>query len=429
MKKEARAKYTFLVPLLLFSIVLGCLLPSLLAYANSNDYGLCDYEKFQKGSNREIDGTYYGYAYLIGSDAEDLIRVVAIDDNCVIYIPKSVSEKYNLDLNSQTFIDDFKYKLVDLDNSFSETTTKLDGATQCQVTTDISSILDDYIIDFDKNIAGNSYIIVNNPNNVADTYSSLKFCITCKMSTDDAVVNRQGKTPFQEVAIFLETLDWSPLFVSLKTTGLSIVIIFVLGLLAAYKALSLNNKARSILDSFFTIPMVLPPTVCGFVLLFLCGRNTGFGRFFIDIGFPLIFSWPATVIACVVVAFPLMYKNALGAFESLDPNLLNAARTLGWSNFKIFTRLMLPLSRSSIAAATVLAYARALGEFGATLFLAGNYVGVTRTIPIAIYFEWMNGNNETAWFWTAIVIVVSFIVILTINIMNYRSTKSLRGER
>lgn len=429
MKKEARAKYTFLAPLLLFSIVLGCLLFYCQAYANNGNYGLYDYEKYQKGSNREIDGTYYGYAYLIGSDADDLIRVVSLDDECIVYLPKSISEKYNLDVNSKACIDDIKTKLVDLDDRFSETTTKLEGTAEFRITTEKSAELREYKIDFDKNIADNSYIIVNNPSNASDTFANLRFCITCKISTDDAVVNRQDKSPLQEISQFFDTLDWSPLFVSLKSTLLSIVIIFALGLLAAYKALSLNNKARSILDSFFTIPMVLPPTVCGFVLLFLCGRNTGFGRFFIDIGFPLIFSWPATVIACVVVAFPLMYKNALGAFESLDPNLLNAARTLGWSNFKIFMRLMLPLSRSSIAAATVLAYARALGEFGATLFLAGNYVGVTRTIPIAIYFEWMNGNNETAWFWTAIVIVVSFIVILTINIMNYRSTKSLRGER
>ena len=123
-----------------------------------------------------------------------------------------------------------------------------------------------------------------------------------------------------------------------------------------------------------------------------------------------------------------MYRSALGAFENLDANLLNSAKTLGWSNSKIFVKLMMPLSWSSIAAGTVLAFARALGEFGATLFLAGNYVGITRTIPIAIYFEWMNGNNETAWFWTAIVIAVSFLVILFINIWSNRTVKYRRTE-
>ena len=158
-------------------------------------------------------------------------------------------------------------------------------------------------------------------------------------------------------------------------------------------------------------------------MLFACGSNTAFGRFWIETGFPLIFSPAACVIAAVVVAFPLMYRNALGAFESLDRNMLDAARTLGWSNAKIFVRLMLPLSWSSIAAGMVLAFARALGEFGATLFMAGNYVGVTRTIPIAIYFEWMNGNSDVAWFWTGVIIVFSLVVIVFINLWSGHTTK------
>jgi molybdate transport system permease protein len=173
--------------------------------------------------------------------------------------------------------------------------------------------------------------------------------------------------------------------------------------------------------------MVLPPTVCGFLLLLLLGRNTALGQWFIDIGFPLIFSWPATVIAATVVAFPLMYRSSRGAFENLDPNMLDAARTLGWSNARIFFRLMIPLSWSSIAAATVLAFARALGEFGATLFLAGNYVGITRTIPIAIYFEWMSGNLDVAIFWTVVILIFSFLVILFINLWSRHTTKYRRG--
>ena len=215
---------------------------------------------------------------------------------------------------------------------------------------------------------------------------------------------------------------------SLRTTGIAIVFIFVLGLLAAYFCLNISPRAKNICDVIFTIPMVLPPTVCGFLLLYLCGRNTAFGQFWIDIGFPLIFSPTACVIAAVVVAFPLMYRNALGAFESLDANMLDAARTLGWSNAKIFVRLMLPLSWSSIAAGAVLSFARALGEFGATLFLAGNYLGVTRTIPIAIYFEWMNGNDSVAWFWTAVIIAFSFVVILFINLWSSRTTKYRKRE-
>ena len=225
---------------------------------------------------------------------------------------------------------------------------------------------------------------------------------------------------------FLSELDWSPLWVTLKTTGTAIAVVFVLGLAAAWWSLRIPSRVQDIADSIFTIPMVLPPTVCGFVLLLLLGKNTAVGQWFIDVGFPLIFSWPATVLAAVVVSFPLMYRSARGAFEGIDRTMLDAARTLGWSEGRIFFRLMLPLAWSSIAAGTVLAFARALGEFGATLFLAGNYVGVTRTIPIAIYFEWMNGNTDVALFWTGVIIVFSFLVILFINLWSRRTTRYRR---
>ncbi len=222
---------------------------------------------------------------------------------------------------------------------------------------------------------------------------------------------------------FVGTIDLSPLWVTLKTTGTAIVIVFLLGLAAAYFSLRMPPRLQDFADSIFTIPMVLPPTVCGFILLLALGRNTAVGQWFIDVGFPLVFSWPATVIAASVVAFPLMYRSARGAFENLDPNMLDAARTLGWNEPRIFFRLMLPLAWSSIAAGTVLAFARALGEFGATLFLAGNYLGVTRTIPMAIYFEWMNGNTDVAIFWTLIIMLFSFIVILFVNLWSRRTTR------
>ena len=229
---------------------------------------------------------------------------------------------------------------------------------------------------------------------------------------------------------FTVTIDLSPLWVTLKTTGTAIVLVFALGLAAAYYSLRMPPHLQDIADSVFTVPMVLPPTVCGFILLLALGRNTAVGQWFIDVGFPLVFSWPATVIAATVVAFPLMYRSARGAFESLDPNMLDAARTLGWSEARIFFRLMMPLAWSSIAAGTVLAFARALGEFGATLFLAGNYLGVTRTIPIAIYFEWMNGNVDVAIFWTSVIMVFSFVVILFVNLLSRRATSYRRtGEK
>ena len=238
----------------------------------------------------------------------------------------------------------------------------------------------------------------------------------------------QATTGLAWLVNFLATMDYSPLWVTLRTTLVAIIFIFILGLGAAYFTMRISPRAQSVFDAIFTIPMVLPPTVCGFLLLLAFGRSTALGQWFIDIGFPLVFSWQATVLAAVIVAFPLMYRSSRGAFENLDPNMLDAARTLGWSNFRIFFKLMLPLAWSSIAAATVLAYARALGEFGATLFLAGNYAGVTRTIPIAIYFEWMNGNTDIAIFWTIVIIIFSFIVIMFINLWSSRTTRYRRRQ-
>ena len=143
----------------------------------------------------------------------------------------------------------------------------------------------------------------------------------------------------EQLGTFLATMDYSPLWVTLRTTGAAIVFIFFLGLAAAYLTMRIPRRAQDIFDTVFTIPMVLPPTVCGFLLLMALGRNTALGQWFIDIGFPLIFSWQATVIAATVVGFPLMYRSARGAFEGLDPNMLDAARTLGWSEAVSYTHL------------------------------------------------------------------------------------------
>ena len=210
---------------------------------------------------------------------------------------------------------------------------------------------------------------------------------------------------------------------SIKTSGLALLISFALGLFAAWKTMGTSSRIKGLLDSVFTIPMVLPPTVCGFLLLMLFGRSTGVGQWLIAHGISIVFTWPAAVISAVVVSFPLVYRTALGAFESLDTQMLDAARTLGWSERRIFAKLMMPLGWPSIAAGTVLAFARAMGEFGCTLFFAGNYAGITQTIPIAIYFEWMGGNTSVALFWVAVVIMFSFLVILFINMYTAHSQK------
>ena len=399
------------------------------ALAEGASFSLSEFSRAQKGSNKEIEGEYHGYAYLIGSETGKEIQLLLVNNEAVVYVPKTVSDILELDISNTVSLNHLKACILKLDNLNSAGGSKMSDTTKMTFTQETRYVKGGVAYLFDQKIGSDVYccVIGENGEDVTDSESAIyakpTFCDTATLGRADAITIGAEKTWFDNAGEFLTNLDWSPLWVTLKTTAVAIVIVFVLGLLAAYWALNMSDRLRSVLDSIFTIPMVLPPTVCGFVLLFLCGRNTGFGRFFIDIGFPLIFSWPATVIAAVVVAFPLMYRSALGAFQNLDPNLLNSARTLGWSNKRIFVKLMLPLSWSSIAAGTVLAFARALGEFGATLFLAGNYVGITRTIPIAIYFEWMNGNNDTAWFWTAIVIAVSFLVILFINIWSNRTVK------
>ncbi len=399
------------------------------ALVEGASFSLSEFSRAQKGSNKEINGQYHGYAYLIGTEAGKEIQLLLVNNKAIVYVPKSASDILELNLSDEVSLNNLKSCIIELDNLNSAGGSKLSATTQMTFTQETRFVQDGVAFLFDQKIDDEVYcsVIGENGEDVTDSESAIyakpQFCDTALLGRADAITIGAEKTWFDNASEFLTNLDWSPLWVTLKTTAVAIVIVFILGLLAAYWALNMSDRLRSILDSVFTIPMVLPPTVCGFVLLFLCGRNTAFGQFFIDIGFPLIFSWPATVIAAVVVAFPLMYRSALGAFQNLDPNLLNSARTLGWSNKRIFIKLMLPLSWSSIAAGTVLAFARALGEFGATLFLAGNYVGITRTIPIAIYFKWMNGNNDTAWFWTAIVIAVSFLVILFINIWSNRTVK------
>lgn len=228
-------------------------------------------------------------------------------------------------------------------------------------------------------------------------------------------------TWLEGLGAFFARIDYRPLWVSIKTAGVALAVSFALGLLAAWRTMGATSRIKGVLDSVFTIPMVLPPTVCGFLLLMLFGQSTAVGRWLIDHGVSLVFTWPAAVISAIVVSFPLVYRTALGAFEALDSQMLDAARTLGWSEWRIFHSLMLPLGWPSIAAGTVLAFARAMGEFGCTLFFAGNYAGITQTIPIAIYFEWMGGDTDVALFWVLVVIAFSFLVILFINLYTARS--------
>ena len=214
-------------------------------------------------------------------------------------------------------------------------------------------------------------------------------------------------------------LEFFPLWISLKTAAAATFFAFFLGILVAGFMFSYRGKVRSIIDGILLLPLVLPPTVVGFLLLLFFGQNSPLGKLLNALGIRIIFSWYGAVIAATVVAFPLMYKTVLGAFEQVEPNVIHAARTLGASEIRIFWQILLPLAWRGVVAGTILSFARALGEFGATLMLAGSIPGQTQTIPIAIFLAAESGNMGEALIW---VIVMICIALCVITILNYRGS-------
>ena len=176
-----------------------------------------------------------------------------------------------------------------------------------------------------------------------------------------------------------------------------------------------HGRGRGLVDGILILPLVLPPTVAGFFLLLIFGRSSAVGRLLEHLGVSIVFSWPGTVVAATVVAFPLMYRTALGGFEQVSPNLLGAARTLGAGEWRTFRRVLLPLARPGILAGIALAFARALGEFGATLMLAGNIPGRTETMPIAIFFAAEAGDMQRALWWVACTAALSLASVAALH--------------
>lgn len=403
------------------------------ASIDGSPFAVTGFSRSQVGSNGDIGDAYAGYRYYV-SDRPGSVAVIVTNDCIVAYVPRQVAQEVGFSKDSSESRAYFKNLIIALDAANAKGGSVLSQQGNWIFSSDPLVEYNGTVFKFDQELKTGQYyacVLGADGSDVTNTsnpfYTKLSHMDAATLEASSGVQVIVAPTGIDAFVSFLKSIDPSPLWVTLKTTGTAIVFIFVLGLLAAYFSLRIPPRAQDIADSIFTIPMVLPPTVCGFLLLLAFGKNTPVGQWFIDIGFPLIFSWQATVIAAVVVAFPLMYRSARGAFENLDPNMLDAARTLGWGNGKIFFKLMLPLSWSSIAAGTVLSFARALGEFGATLFLAGNYLGITRTVPIAIYFEWMNGNTDVAIFWTVVIMAFSFVVILFINLWGRRTTKYRRG--
>ena len=213
-------------------------------------------------------------------------------------------------------------------------------------------------------------------------------------------------------------MDWSPIIISMKTASLSIFITFFLRLFAAWAVVSMKNETwKMIWDGILTLPMVLPPTVAGFFLLYIFGVKRPVGQFFIEyFSVKIAFSWFATVIAAVTMSFPLMYRSARGAFEQVDQNLVAAARTLGMGEWDNFWKVLFANAIPGVLSGGVLAFARGLGEFGATAMIAGNIAGKTRTLPMAVYSEVAAGNMDAAYRYVAVIVVIAFISIILMNL-------------
>ena len=231
----------------------------------------------------------------------------------------------------------------------------------------------------------------------------------------------------EEIIGIVQKLDWSPLWISLKTGVVATVLCFFLGIWAARGVLRMKPRAKAVVDGLLTLPMVLPPTVAGFFLLLLFSLRRPVGSFlYATFSIKVVQSWLGCIIAASVISFPLMYRNARAAFEQVDVNLIHAARTLGMSERKIFWRVVIPCAGPGVASGTILTFARALGEYGATSMLAGNIAGKTGTISQRIAMVIQNGDYLTAGVWVAVILVISFLIVFLMNIFSEKGMKQVR---
>ena len=225
----------------------------------------------------------------------------------------------------------------------------------------------------------------------------------------------------------IKNLDWSPLFISLKTGIVATFISFFLGIYAARKVVKTTPGKKAVIDGILTLPMVLPPTVAGFFLLLIFSKRRPFGIFLYEtFDIKVVQSWLGCIIAATVIAFPLMYRNARAACEQLDVNLIDAGRTLGMSDIRIFWKVVIPSAGPGIASGTILTFARALGEYGATSMLAGNIPGKTGTISQKIAMVIQDGDYATAGVWVAIVMLIAFLVIVSMNFISGTKMKNIK---
>lgn len=212
-------------------------------------------------------------------------------------------------------------------------------------------------------------------------------------------------------------MEISPFIITFQTAIAATFITFFLGIFLAYEVVRMK-KFKNLADAIIILPMVLPPTVVGFFLILFFGKRSLIGKFLLQFDINLVFTWKAAVISAVIVSLPLMYRTTCGAFEQLDKNIIHAAQTLGVSNRKIFWKIILPNCRFGILAGTVLAFTRALGEFGATIMFAGNIPGVTQTMSTAIYAAVQANDYDLAFQWAAALIIFSLVFVMLLNGLN-----------
>ena len=218
-------------------------------------------------------------------------------------------------------------------------------------------------------------------------------------------------------------MDWYPLLNSLRIAAVSCAVVFFLGILCAWYAAGLPRAAKGVLDTILTLPMVLPPTVCGYFLLLLFGVKRPLGAFLARFGVRFVMTWYGGVLAASAVAFPLMYRTARGAFESFDETLAYSAQTLGLSNAFIFWRIRMPACRQGILAGAVLAFARALGEYGATSMVVGYTPVKTATIYSTVYHLWRSGDEAVELLWVLVNMAVSALTLVAVNMLEDRQKR------
>lgn len=376
--------------------------------------GITSFHRAKKGSGAELpDGRQVGYRYITG--AVDNIVLVFARDVAVLYVPDQACRRLDIDLGDEGVKSPIISLIELLDEKNADGAAPLESLDVELVVTSAREVeVGPYRFSFAVESSGRTYAVVDWPEGQSVSTSGWFCDYGSLVAGADAGVVAE-RTVADELSLFAEDFDASPLFVSLRTSLAALLAVVVIGTSSAWLALRFSRRLQSVVDTLFLVPMLLPPSACGLVLVYVFGKNSVTGQWLIAHGINLPFTWQAAVIAAAVVSVPYMYRSARGAFEGVDPELLDVARTLGWSEVRIFVRLAVPLALPSLMAGLVLSFCRALGEFGATVFFAGNYAGVTQTIPLAIYYDWMAGDTVTAALWVAVTLVFTFVFMMVMR--------------